>query len=80
MRRQRLHHVLTIAFVLPIFGVAAWAAVDTPALLNPWNTDAFGGLWVLVLPAFLGSVGILANSVLGLVGAKKANAQHSSGA
>jgi hypothetical protein len=70
MKRQRLHHILTMVLVLPMFSIAAWVAINEPELLNPWNKEILSEFWVYVLPTFLGSLGILTNSVLGFLGAR----------
>ena len=69
MKRQLVHHLLTVVFVLPVLGIAAYGALDSPRLLNPWNDGADAGLWVVVLPPLICSVAIIANAVLGIFAA-----------
>jgi hypothetical protein len=70
MRRQRIHHIVTILAILPLLFAVVACLSEEPQLFNPWNSLGmfFGGMWVLCLPALLASTVCLGNAVVGLVG------------
>lgn len=70
MNKPNFHHLLSILFALPIIGISIWVAKDSPELLNPWNKEQFGGMWILVLPALIASFCIIVNSALAMKSSK----------
>jgi hypothetical protein len=74
MKTKKVHRIVTIILALPVLVIAAWAAVNTPNLLNPWNKDMFGGMWIYVLPSLLSSLGIIINEGLAILSSRQADA------
>ena len=71
MKRQTIHHVISIALALPLLVLALLMVTDEPHLLNPWNREFLGGLWILVWPMLLGGSLIPLNAVLALLAGRR---------
>jgi len=67
MRRQTIHHVVSMVFALPLLAVGVLMAISEPEFLNPWNDAFFGGLWLVLWSMLLAGTVIPLNSVLALL-------------
>jgi hypothetical protein len=71
MKRQATHHVISIALALPLLVLALLMVTDEPHLLNPWNKEFLGGLWILLWPMLLTGTLIPLNAVLALLAGRR---------
>ena len=71
MKKQTIHHVISIALALPLLVLAVLMVTDEPHLLSPWNREFLGGLWILVWPMLLAGTLIPLNAALALLAGRR---------
>jgi hypothetical protein len=60
IERPSVHHIISLALALPILVISAIAGINMPSTLIPGGDLA----WPLVLPALIGSTGIVMNALV----------------
>lgn len=64
--RHRLQHMITVVLVLPVLGISALMAYESPNALNPWQEPVFWEpSWVVVLLPLAASLAIILNGLVG---------------
>jgi len=76
MRRQTVHHAISIVLAIPLLFLALPEVIRDPGSLNPWNDSVLGEFWVVMWLMLLAGAIIPVNGILALLAMHRARSRQ----